>query len=120
MLRNSETRETIRKNLNKYIKATTTQAQIAKDMGVSKQRLNNWLTGVSSIDLESLSKICDLLGVGINSMFELEEKYKFECTKCEVDIITNYRELTEEDKECFKVLLEFKTSQKKLNAENAG
>lgn len=82
----------IAKNLLYYRKrAHMTQKELASRLGVGNSAISNWETGVNSIDIDTLVKACDLLGVTINDMYEpSQENY---VSAIEMEHLHKYRRL---------------------------
>ena len=82
----------ISKNIKKYRKANgMTQKDLAKIVGVSIAAVSNWETGSNSIDIDSLFKVCDALGVSISAMANADLQDADQLTLLEKEIIKNYR-----------------------------
>lgn len=82
----------ISKNIKKYRKANgMTQKDLAKMVGVSIAAVSNWETGSNSIDIDSLFKVCDALGVSISAMANADMQDTDQLTLLEKEIIKNYR-----------------------------
>lgn len=72
-------KDEIAKNILFYRKrAKLSQKQIAEQLGISIPAISNWENGTNSIDIETLFKLCDILGVSINEMYGIEKEYKHE------------------------------------------
>ncbi len=72
----TELRETISKNLRKYRKqAKISQTELAKQLGISPSSVSNWEQGLNSIDIDTLFRVCKILGVKISQMADVETDY---------------------------------------------
>ena len=79
-------------NIKKYRKANgMTQKDLAKIVGVSIAAVSNWETGSNSIDIDSLFKVCDALGVSISAMANPDLQDTDQLTLLEKEIIKKYR-----------------------------
>jgi transcriptional regulator with XRE-family HTH domain len=62
-------KDEIAKNLHYYRKKNNmTQKQLAEQLGVKNTAVSNWENGLNSIDIETLYKVCKVLGVTFNDM----------------------------------------------------
>lgn len=81
----------IAKNIKKYRKLNhMTQKQLAQKVGVSVAAVSNWETGSNSIDVDSLFKVCDALGVSISEI--AQNGQPFELNIYEKELIQRFRE----------------------------
>ncbi len=94
-------RETIRKNIEMYIKTSQyNQVEIAQMLGISKASVTNWIKGTNSPNIEYLDKLCDIFNIQINDIFERHENRETEnLTTDEVKLLNNYKQLNQEGKE---------------------
>lgn len=94
-------RETIRKNIEMYIKTSQyNQAEIAQMLGISKASVTNWIKGTNSPNIEYLDKLCDIFNIQINDIFEKHENKETEnLTSDEARLLNNYKQLNQEGKE---------------------
>lgn len=94
-------RETIRKNIEMYIKTSQyNQAEIAQMLGISKASVTNWIKGTNSPNIEYLDKLCDIFNIQINDIFEKHENKETEnLTSDEAILLNNYKQLNQEGKE---------------------
>lgn len=94
-------RETIRKNIEMYIKTSKySQAEIAQILGISKASVTNWIKGTNSPNIEYLDKLCNIFNIQINDIFERhEEQNKETITSDEEQLLNNYKLLNREGKE---------------------
>ena len=94
-------RETIRKNIEMYIKTSQyNQAEIAQMLGISKASVTNWIKGTNSPNIEYLDKLCDIFNIQINDIFEKHENKETEnLTTDEKKLLNNYKQLNQEGKE---------------------
>ena len=53
-----------------------TQEQLGKQLNVSYQAVSKWENNLSQPDLQTLEKLCDILGVTISQFFELANENK--------------------------------------------
>lgn len=83
-------RETLKDNLNYYLKnSPLSQKEIADQLGISKGSITNWLSGFNSPNIETLAKLCQILGVKMSEMLN----DKIEITQSEKDLLDNYNKL---------------------------
>lgn len=83
-------REIIKDNLAYYLKnSPLSQKEIADKLGVSKSSITNWLAGDNSPNIETLAKLCQILGVKMSEMLS----DKVEITQSEKTILNKYRSL---------------------------
>lgn len=94
-------RETIRKNIEMYIKTSQyNQADIAQMLGISKASVTNWIKGTNSPNIEYLDKLCDILNIQINDIFQKHENKETEnLTSDEEKLLNDYKQLNQEGKE---------------------
>lgn len=63
-------KEEIAKNIRFYRKkASLTQRELAKIIGVNNSAVSNWESGQNSIDIETLFNVCKALGVSIGEIY---------------------------------------------------
>lgn len=63
-------KDEIAKNLLFYRKKMNfTQKELAQKLGVKHNSISSWENGTNSVDVETLFKICKILGVSINDMY---------------------------------------------------
>ena len=75
----------IAKNIKKYRKFNgMTQKDLAAKVGVSIAAVSNWETGTNSIDIDSLFKVCDALGVPISVMTSSDDDFEISPTEREM------------------------------------
>lgn len=92
-------RETIRKNIEMYIKKSKyNQAEIAQMLGISKASVTNWIKGTNSPNIEYLDKLCNIFDIQINDIFSSEYGGQ-KITNEEYELLNNYNQLNEEGKE---------------------
>jgi transcriptional regulator with XRE-family HTH domain len=64
----------LQKNILFYRKKNKlTQKQLAEKIGVQNSAISNWENGTNSIDIETLFKVCEVLGISMNTVFGTEE-----------------------------------------------
>ena len=81
----------IAKNIKKYRKLNhMTQKELGQKVGVSVAAVSNWETGSNSIDVDSLFKVCEALGVSISEIAEKEQS--LELSIYEKELIERFRE----------------------------
>ena len=81
----------IAKNIKKYRKLNhMTQKDLAQKVGVSVAAVSNWETGSNSIDVDSLFKVCDALGVSISEI--AQDGQSLELNIYEKELIQRFRE----------------------------
>lgn len=95
-------REQIAKNIQYYRKKRKlTQKELARQLGVNNSAVSNWETGANSIDIDTLFRVCKILGVTANDMYGIkpEEPQTIaahfdgdEYTEDELDEIRKYAE----------------------------
>ncbi|MBQ9631984.1 MAG: helix-turn-helix transcriptional regulator [Lachnospiraceae bacterium] len=67
------------------------QVDIANYMGVSEGSVSNWIKGTNSIDIENLAKLCQYLGVSLDTIFGLAPVDNFAITDEEIRLLAAYR-----------------------------
>lgn len=68
-------KETIAKNILFYRKqARLSQKELAKMLSVSNSAISNWESGANSIDIDTLFKLCQVLNIDINTVFDYESE----------------------------------------------
>lgn len=83
-------RNEIAKNILFFRKrAKITQKELAAALGVTPGAVSNWENGNNSIDIDTLFKMCDLLGVSINEMYGTRTADDYSAH--EKEIIMSYR-----------------------------
>lgn len=94
----------IAKNLLFYRKkARLTQKELARLLGVGNSAISNWETGVNSIDIDTLVKACEVMGVTINDMYEPAcERF---VTSIEMEHLHKYRVLDDYGKRNVETIL---------------
>lgn len=81
----------ISKNIKKYRKLNgMTQKDLSQKVGVSIAAVSNWETGTNSIDIDSLFKVCDALGVSISEIAACDNDH-IVLSVLEKEIIDAYR-----------------------------
>lgn len=81
----------IAKNIKKYRKLNhMTQKELGDKVGVSVAAVSNWETGSNSIDVDSLFKVCEALGVSISEIAQTEQP--IELSIYEKELILKFRE----------------------------
>lgn len=85
-------KEEIAKNILFYRnKNNMSQVQLANMVGVSNAAVSNWEKGINSIDIETLSKVCEALKIDFNAVFGFKSAaYSID----ETNIIKDYQSLT--------------------------
>jgi transcriptional regulator with XRE-family HTH domain len=111
MLERQLIKEVVRNNLIKYTAGKMKQNELADKLGISNQRLNNWMIGKSSVDMDYLYKICKILKISPNTMFNYESDIN-DLSEEDKEIIKKYKELDPGDRQCFKSMVDIKHSQK--------
>lgn len=67
----TELKEIIAKNLKKYRRlAKLSQVELAYKLHIRSSSISNWENGHNSIDIDTLFKVCKILGVSIDKMIE--------------------------------------------------
>ena len=62
-MRKKRVKESIAKNILFYRKKNKlTQKQLAEKIGVQNSAISNWENGTNSIDIETLFKVCKVIG----------------------------------------------------------
>lgn len=110
-----ETKRTISVNLRRAIKMKgAKQTEIAAYLGVSKSAVSHWLSGDNSIDIDTLAKLCEYLGVSLNQIAGLDAlETELVVTSREVTIIQMFRDLDEDDKQRIEAMIKFDWLKKK-------
>ena len=85
-------KEAVAQNLLFYRKRNRmTQRDLAEKLGVKHNTISSWENGINSIDIEILSKICDIFNISINDMFSKEQAEKEYYTEHEQSLVKKYR-----------------------------
>ena len=85
-------REEIAKNLLYYRKRSgMSQKEFAEKLGVRNSTVSTWEKGVNSIDIETLFRACDILGVSLSDMYGVYAKSDNDYTEHEKAVINAYR-----------------------------
>ncbi len=85
-------KEAVAQNLLFYRKRNRmTQRELAEKLGVKHNSISSWENGINSIDIEILSKICDIFNISINDMFSKEQAEKEYYTEHEQSLVKKYR-----------------------------
>lgn len=75
----TELKEIIAKNLKKYRRlAKLSQVELAYKLHIRSSSISNWENGHNSIDIDTLFKVCKILGVPINKMIETEDNIELQ------------------------------------------
>lgn len=100
MTRDRKIREIIADNIFIYRKKSNlTQKELAEMLKVKNSAISNWETGVNSIDMETLMKLCEVLNVSISTMFGEENKKETPCFDgTEKKLIESFNVLNEDGK----------------------
>lgn len=95
-----KTRKTIGENIKKAAQLRgIKQVEMARFLGVSQSSVSNWINGTNSVDIDTLAKLCDFLGVSLNQIAGLEVLDTQEVvTGRELKLLISYRALNEEEK----------------------
>ena len=73
-----------------------TQRELAEKLGVKHNSISSWENGINSIDIEILSKICDIFNISINDMFsEGTSRERVLHTEHEQNLVKQYRAKTD-------------------------
>ncbi len=89
-------KEAVAQNLLFYRKRNRmTQRELAEKLGVKHNSISSWENGINSIDIEILSKICDIFNISINDMFSKEQAEKEYYTEHEQNLVKQYRAKTD-------------------------
>lgn len=108
-------KDVIRSNLKKYrLQSGMTQIELASQIGVRSSAISNWEKGQNSIDIDTLFKICKILGVSISKMTEAEEEIDYTLKDDDSIVIETYRKLPEAEKAHLLAYAEFLYNQSKL------
>ena len=63
-------KDDVRKNLEAFMSfAGVKQTQLAKELGLTRATISNWINGRTSIDIEYIPNICSFLGITIQELF---------------------------------------------------
>lgn len=70
-------REMVALNIKKYLNMhDKSQVQLANYLGITKAAVTNWVKGVTSPDINTITKICEFLDISVNDLFgTYDEKY---------------------------------------------
>lgn len=75
----TELKEIIAKNLKKYRRlAKLSQVELAYKLHIRSSSISNWENGHNSIDIDTLFKVCKILGVPINKMIDPEDNIELQ------------------------------------------
>lgn len=67
-------KEIVAKNLLYYRKKNKiTQKQLADKLGVKHNAISAWENGVNSIDIDTLFQVCQIFGITVNDMYNINE-----------------------------------------------
>lgn len=92
----SDIRDIFRANLTYYIRRSKlSQVEIARIVGVSKGSVTNWVSGVSIPDIDVINDLCQILGVSMSDMLELD----IEKDAKKEQLIKNYELLNDDGQE---------------------
>lgn len=101
-------REILKDNLSYYLKnSQLSQKEIADLLGISKSSITNWLAGSNSPSIETLAKLCQILGVKMSEMLS----DKVEITQSEKALLDNYNKLNKSAQNALIKFSEFMVSQ---------
>lgn len=91
-------KDEVRANLLFYRKkANMTQQNLANILGVGKSAISQWENGGNSIDIDTLTRICDIFNVSVNDMFGIYSNVQAEqLLPFEKLIINHFRSLNQE------------------------
>ena len=81
------------------------QPQLAKQLGVTKNAVTNWESGISRPEVSTIKQICCLMDVSADSLFDLPSKAD-NISSSEWDHLRRYRELTVYDQRSVDALME--------------
>lgn len=59
---------------NARLAAGMTQAEAARRLGCTYQAISNYERGTSRVEVDILVKLCDIYGISINDVLDVEEK----------------------------------------------
>ena len=92
-----EYKEVIARNIRYYRKmANLSQKELADKLKISSAAVSNWEKGTNSIDIDTLFLVCNILGVSISDMAEVNpSNYNFFLTPHEILLINAYRSTDE-------------------------
>ena len=63
-------RENIRKNLARYLdQSGLNQRQLAQKLHISKAAVSAWITGITTPDLDSVIKVCEVFKVSADELY---------------------------------------------------
>lgn len=66
----NKVREEIAKNVSFYRKKLNiTQKELAEKLNLKSSSVSNWETGINSVDIDTLHKICKIFNISMNDMF---------------------------------------------------
>lgn len=100
-------RDRIRLNLMEAMKkAGYNQVQLARELGISKGTVNNWIKGNNSPDVDTVPALCEVLGIEIVDLFISHDVHSEPCPNTPLDLdpqekqlLDKYRALNEEGQE---------------------
>lgn len=110
-----ETKRTIAANLRQAIKLKgVKQTEIAAFLGVSKSAVSHWLSGDNSIEIDTLAKLCDYLGITLNQIAGLEAlDEKLIVNRREYILIKMFRELNANEQDRIEAMIKYDWMAKK-------
>ena len=96
-----EIRDNIQKNLGYYLTLRgMSQKDFADALGVSQSAVTCWIKGKNSPDIETISKICDLLNISVVELFGTNGiEFISDDQFCENAILEGFRKLNHKGKD---------------------
>jgi transcriptional regulator with XRE-family HTH domain len=109
-------KEIVGDNIRKYrVVKNMTQEQLGKLIDKKHGTISAWETGRSAIDIETLSKVCEVLGVEFYQIYGINpESYSDD----EVCLVEKYRQLDESTKGCIDIVIDAKSKEETCSQKN--
>ena len=100
----------IASNIRKYRKAAgMSQIELAKRIGVRSSSISNWENGANSIDIDTLFRVCDVLGVSVDRMRDSDAS-DLSLSPLERQVVLSFRACSPERQDIILELLSIKKS----------
>ena len=85
-----EIRDNIKKNIGYYLTLRgISQKEFAEKLGVSQSSVTFWVKGKNSPDIETVARICEILGISISDLFGTDGSDRY--SEHEKKIVDHYR-----------------------------
>lgn len=86
--------EMVRRLKKKFVESNLSQAEFAKELGVSRQTLGHWLNGVRAPDADNLLTICKAMNVSVDWLLGIDPLEKMSADK-ELRFVSDYIGISE-------------------------